>query len=158
MPESKKSETTTPTKTVSAALFSDAERTDICRALAESFSERLLGNERFDVNGELRGDEVIVTVTLSTDDRSRVATFTASLLVNVEAGDTLAEARAAAVEFVHAWINDWLRSDREERPHLDWKEYDWERRVIRFRGSDVAQNLVELADELLRKAGFEGDL
>lgn len=162
MPSSPK--TTTPTKPETKAaviapvpLFTVPESVEIRRALTEEFGERLFGGESFDVTGELRGDEVIVKATVATADRSRVATFETSLLIDVEKGDNVTEARAAAVEFIQAWVHDWLRTDREERPHLDWKDYDWAGRTIRFRGSDVAQKLVDMADELLRKAGFEGD-
>jgi hypothetical protein len=156
-----KSELSAPVSVAGASapvpLFTAPELAEIRRALTEEFGERLFGGESFDVTGELRGDEVIVKATIATADRSRVATLETSLLIDIEKGDNVSEARAAAVEFIQAWVHDWLRTDREERPHLDWKDYDWGGRSIRFRGSDVAQKLVDMADELLRKAGFEGD-
>jgi hypothetical protein len=105
--------------------------------------------ERFSVSGTLVEGRLEVVIELADPDRTDVATFTAGYEVGGAEDPTPVEARAHAVEFLHTVISDYLQSDRFPRPHIDWREYDFEGHRVFFRGSVVNEVLEREADALL---------
>lgn len=138
-------------------IFTPDEATQIAVLLKEAHRAYLHDGEDYAIRGDIDEDGLLVLVDLALPDRSEVSRFEVGALLAENQELALVDLRAAAVEFVSAWLLTWLRDGRLPRPHLEFKDYRWEDANLRFRGEVRNDLLVAEADRLLREAGFDPD-
>ena len=136
-------------------IFTPAEATQIRDTFGRTFGASLRPGERFSVSGTNVDGRLEVVLVLADPERTEVATFVAGHDVGHGAPLSEIDARAHAVEFLHAAIHDYLQSGRFPRPHLDWREYTFDNKKVYLRGSVVNEALEAQADALLAAAGEE---
>ena len=61
----------------------------------------------------------------------------------------------AAIEFLSGMAEEYFRSQRHARFHLDWRIYELEGAQVRFRGQERKPGLEEAASELLAEVDKE---
>ena len=137
---------------VARSIFSLPEREAIVRTFTESFRAKLEPGEEFAVDGGAESGRIFVRLTIADKDRENVTTMEAAIEGDDEDIKVVVSARAAIVEFLHSMLDEYLREGRWPRPHLDWKEYAYERDTIFYRGSVVNEKLEAMADALLAAA------
>lgn len=136
-------------------IFTPAERKQIEQTFQSIFGSSLRRGERFAVRGSNRDGRLEVCVELADPDRTEVASFFAGHEVGEGAELSEIEARAHAVEFLHAAVHEYLQTDRYPRPHFDWRDYTFDGKKLFFRGSVVNEALEQQADAFLAAADEE---
>jgi len=129
-------------------VFTDDERHEVERAMHKAFKGRLQPGEAIAVRAAVDAERLSVTVELADGDREDVTRFEAAFALDDDA-PALADARATLVEFLHAFIDEWLRDGRWPRPHLDWKVYAFSGYDVHLRGESLNEKLEAMADALL---------
>jgi|GEM_PF-6141729 len=90
-------------------------------------------------------------------DRTRVLTMHAVTSVDVKDAKALMDTRAAIVEFIGSMFEEWIQENEHRSPDLDWKEYEYEQKTMRFRGALINEKVQDDADAFLRQHGIDPD-
>lgn len=133
-------------------IFTPAEAAQVRDAFRRVFGASLAPGERFAVRGKNTDGRLEVCIEIADPDRTDVASFYAGFEVGGKDNVNEVEARATAVEFLHAAIHEYLQTDRFPRPHIDWREYTFEGKKLYFRGTVVNEAVEAQADALLAAA------
>lgn len=88
-------------------------------------------------------------------DRTRVLTMQAVTHVDVKDAQALMETRAAVVEFLGVMFEEWIQDRDHRSPDLDWKEYEYEQKTLKFRGALTNEKVEHDADAFLREHGID---
>lgn len=138
-----------------AEIFSEGDRTEIAKALRETFGPSLLPGERFTARGELEEQRLVVEIEMAVPDRTMVTSFFGGVELSPKEKTTLLEHRARVVEFLATMIEEHLREGRWPRPHLEWKEYTFEGESVFYKGAARNEALESEADRLIAEAEGE---
>lgn len=133
-------------------LFSPEERKAILDTFNRLFGASLNPGERFAVFGAVKGERLVVTVEVADPDRTEVATFEMGHGINGDDDLPAVEARARSIEFAHEALVNYFQSGRWPKPHIDWREYTFDGKLLYFRGTVRNEKLEAAADAFLAEA------
>jgi hypothetical protein len=105
-----------------------------------------LGKRYFEVDGHLEGTAIYVKVTLTTSDKSYVYPVEARMLY-LDQGLKMEEARDFLLDFVDAYLEEYLSQGENTYLTIDWSDYDCDGVELQMRGQILNEKLEALADQ-----------
>jgi len=129
------------------------ERNKVVKTLTERHRAHLASGETFLYDGHVSHGEVELRVELANADDTDVLTLEGRVdLVENDIQDP-AEGKHLLMDFLDEVLIEYFEDDRDLRPDLDWKSYDYQSREVWVRGERRNRKLDRLADELLNSGG-----
>lgn len=132
------------TETASAVIGTEQKR-----VLAEMLERKYgawLDKRYFEVDAHLEGPAIYVKVTLKTADKSYVYPIEARMLY-ADQGLKMDEARDFLIDFVDAYLQEYLSAGEETYLTIDWSDYNCDGVELQMRGQIFNEKLEELADQ-----------
>lgn len=133
-------------------IFNEEERETVLDTLRRELQANFTPGERFTLGGYVRDEKLVVWTELADPHREGVHRFEAGHEVDDNSDWNVFDARAHAIEFLHAMWAEYLRDERYPRPHSQWKAYGFRGKDVFFRGDVKNEKLETMADEWLAKA------
>ncbi len=134
---------------------SKQERQKIFSAFTATFGARLRPGESLGLEVERSAEHGFASLVLETSDDTLKVELEAAVLADDEhPEEPSAEERFdQAVEFVGAMFAEFLDDREAMRMHDDWRIYEFDDVLVRFRGQKRKPNLESLADAWLASGG-----
>lgn len=129
-----------------------AEKNQDVASLLEKKYGAWIGQRFFEVSSVTRADIVTVKVTLRNADKSFF--YPIEGRIRFEDQDIKSdEARDLLLDYIDAYIEEFLTGGEETYLPIDWANYDCEGMELQLRGQILNIKLEELADQLLGENG-----
>ncbi len=133
-------------------VFSPAELREVETTWRQALTS-LPADRTLAVEGALTDDHVWLRGRVTNRDRSEVVVVEAATAVAANDAADLLAGRVSVVEYLFVMLEELLEADLWPRPPLDWTEFDYEGRTMRFRGSVMNEAVEDMAEAWLRDHG-----
>jgi len=134
---------------VKKPLIEPALRTRILDQLAKRHGSALR-NEHFEVDARKEGEDAVVSLVLSTDDRTSVYRMEAAIHREQYVAMTLQQSIDVALDFLDWYLGEYFREERDAFLPLDWKAFRFGDVEVMARGEVRNEFLDDMADAWLR--------
>lgn len=132
------------TKTESTIM--GAEQRQLLAEMLERKYGAWLGKRYFEVDGHLDGPTLYLKITLKSADRSYVYPIEGRMMF-ADQDMKLDQARDFLLDFMDAYLQEYLSGGEETYLTIDWSTYDCDGVELQLRGQIFNEKLEELADQ-----------
>lgn len=132
-------------------VFSNPELRDVEQTLTKVFGAQIANDEQFEAAAALTGDYIEMVIAIVNHDRTRVCRLQGVTEVDLEGLDDFLEVRADLFEFLTSMVEEYLQTSQLRALHIDWRDYEYNNRRMKFRSSLENEKVREMADEWLKE-------
>ena len=125
-----------------------AEQQQIVAEMLERKYGTWLGKRYFEIESHVDGPVIYVKVTLRTADKSFSYPIEGRMMF-ADQDLKIDEARDFLLDFMDAYVQDYLSGGEETYLTIDWATYDCDGIELQLRGQILNSQLEELADQMI---------
>ncbi|MEI6093054.1 MAG: hypothetical protein WCQ47_05150 [bacterium] len=120
----------------------------------EYFFDKLNKDENIYFEGYYEDEVCYLTLILKNSDESFYYPFETSLSLKDNPDISAEEARLSLMDFIGTYFDDYFTENRDAFVLIDWTSYKVEDLNIYARGQVINKKLENMADDILKSAGF----